>query len=153
VRDIDRDAPGGDTAMGLHNGIVRAVLREHNGHEIKHTGKGIFSRFVSPSDAVEAAIAIRQRMQDAAGPEVAQSLLGNTAPGEDPSITPLLSQQAQAAITKARNGGIVADTRVSAAYRGPSGLQLTPVPVAADENLALAELEIERLPGPTAPVA
>jgi class 3 adenylate cyclase len=43
-----------------HNGIVRAVLAEYAGKEIKHTGDGIMMSFPSAINGVEAAIAIQK---------------------------------------------------------------------------------------------
>lgn len=54
---------GDATAMEVlkrHDTIVREALDTHGGREIKHTGDGILSCFVSVSRAVEATIAIQR---------------------------------------------------------------------------------------------
>jgi class 3 adenylate cyclase len=43
-----------------HNAIVRDALNKHSGYEIKHTGDGIMASFVSPSAALDCAIAVQQ---------------------------------------------------------------------------------------------
>jgi class 3 adenylate cyclase len=43
-----------------HNAIVRDALTKHSGSEIKHTGDGIMASFVSPSAALDCAIAIQR---------------------------------------------------------------------------------------------
>jgi class 3 adenylate cyclase len=43
-----------------HNAIVREALTKHSGSEIKHTGDGIMASFVSPSAALDCAIAIQR---------------------------------------------------------------------------------------------
>lgn len=56
-------ALGDDVAVGLihrHNEIVRDALDRFGGREVKHTGDGILSSFVSVSRAVEASVAIQQ---------------------------------------------------------------------------------------------
>lgn len=49
-----------DILMDSHNRSVRKAISDHNGKEVRHTGKGIFARFEYPDDAVCAAIAIQQ---------------------------------------------------------------------------------------------
>lgn len=54
---------GDEVAVGLirrHNEIVRDALSRFGGSEVKHTGDGILSSFVSVSRAVEASVAIQR---------------------------------------------------------------------------------------------
>ncbi len=46
--------------LHIHNALTRNALRDHRGHEVKHTGDGIMASFASVPDAVECAIAIQQ---------------------------------------------------------------------------------------------
>ncbi len=67
---------GDKVAVGLvrrHNDIVRDALTQYRGHEVKHTGDGLFASFVSVTKAVEATIAIQQQSAAAsdAGPKLA----------------------------------------------------------------------------------
>ncbi len=67
---------GDDVAVALvrrHNAIVRDSLDRFVGHEVKHTGDGLFASFVSVTKAVEATIAIQQQSTaaSAAGPKLA----------------------------------------------------------------------------------
>lgn len=67
---------GDDVAVGLvrrHNQIVRNALERFGGHEVKHTGDGLFASFVSVTKAVEATIAIQQSSAavSGAGPRLA----------------------------------------------------------------------------------
>ena len=53
---------GDETAMGVlkkHDDIVRAALSSSGGHEVKHTGDGIFASFNYVSKAVECATQIQ----------------------------------------------------------------------------------------------
>lgn len=45
--------------LGVHDGIVRRALLASGGREVKHTGDGIMASFDGVSDALEAALAIR----------------------------------------------------------------------------------------------
>jgi class 3 adenylate cyclase len=49
---------GAMQVLRAHNVIIRDALRAHNGREIKHTGDGFMTSFISVSCAVECAIAI-----------------------------------------------------------------------------------------------
>jgi class 3 adenylate cyclase len=56
---------GDDAAMALvkrHDEIVRSSLEEFGGRIVKHTGDGMFASFTSVVRAVEAAMAIQQRI-------------------------------------------------------------------------------------------
>ena len=46
--------------LRTHDGIIRDILRNHNGNEIKHTGDGFMVSFSSASRAVECAISIQK---------------------------------------------------------------------------------------------
>jgi len=54
-------------AMGLiraHDAIVRTALGTHGGQEVKHTGDGIMASFTSVAAAVQAALAIQNRVAE-----------------------------------------------------------------------------------------
>ena len=103
-----------DLAMGTHNGIVRAAIAAHGGHEVKHTGKGIFARFATAQTAVNAAIEMQTNFTgNAAG--LAVGVIGNTVAGEDPILSADLVRQAQAIVAQAVTGQIVCEPQVQAA--------------------------------------
>lgn len=103
--DISTDASemAKDAAMGLHNSVIRTVLAENNGHEVKHTGAGIFARFDGADTAVASADEIQSRLQSS-GLKVAIGVIGNTAAHEDPLLSPTLFHRAQA-LTAATEAG------------------------------------------------
>jgi class 3 adenylate cyclase len=45
--------------LRVHDGLVRARLREYGGREIKHTGDGVNAAFPDPTDAARCALAIQ----------------------------------------------------------------------------------------------
>jgi class 3 adenylate cyclase len=55
------------TLLNEHDGIIRRLLREHDGVEFQHRGDGIAAWFTTASDAVSCAIAIRDEMARATG--------------------------------------------------------------------------------------
>lgn len=58
---------GDDAALAMlrvHDRIVRQALRENNGREVKHTGDGIMSAFVSAVCAVRAACGIQGALRE-----------------------------------------------------------------------------------------
>jgi class 3 adenylate cyclase len=54
--------------VGRHNDIVRSALDRFDGHEVKHTGDGLFASFVSVTKAVQATVAIQRSCADDPGP-------------------------------------------------------------------------------------
>jgi hypothetical protein len=103
-----------DRAMGAHNTVVRHVLAAHGGHEVKHTGKGIFARFTTATAAVDAAMDIqRQYVED--GSRLAIGIVGNTTAGEDTLLSDKLVRQAQAILARTGAGEILCETQVRAA--------------------------------------
>ena len=52
------------TIIRRYNGIVRSVLSQYNGREIKHTGDGLMASFSSAVDAANAAIAMQRQAAD-----------------------------------------------------------------------------------------
>ena len=48
--------------LGSHDDVVRGCLHEWGGREVKHTGDGILSSFVSVSGAVACAVAIQRQL-------------------------------------------------------------------------------------------
>jgi hypothetical protein len=103
-----------DAAMGLHNSVVRSVLGTHGGHEVKHTGTGIFAQFKDAAAAVTAATEIQRRFTASYGPKLALAMIANVA-GEDPLLTPNVIHQAQTAASQASDGEILAERRVQKA--------------------------------------
>ena len=53
-----------------HNAIVRTALEAHSGHEVKHTGDGIFAWFSAASKGLDCARAIQQSVTDLANPDL-----------------------------------------------------------------------------------
>lgn len=110
----DADEVAKDAAMGLHNSVIRSLLLERNGHEVKHTGSGIFARFEDAETAVASADEIQNRLQ-ASGLRVAIGIIGNTSAQEDPLLTPNLFLRAQALTTATESGAIQLEAQVQAA--------------------------------------
>lgn len=54
----------GDEAWGRllawHDSTIRALLREHGGHEVHHAGDGFFVAFETADAAIDCAVAIRR---------------------------------------------------------------------------------------------
>ena len=46
--------------LHINNALTRNALRDHRGHEVKHTGDGIMASFTSVNDAVGCAVAIQK---------------------------------------------------------------------------------------------
>ncbi|OOZ40349.1 nickel-binding protein [Solemya elarraichensis gill symbiont] len=46
--------------LHVHNALTRNELREHDGHEVKHTGDGIMASFSSVPKSVECAVSIQK---------------------------------------------------------------------------------------------
>lgn len=110
-----------DAAMGLHNSIVRSVLGTHAGHEVKHTGTGIFARFGAAGAAVGAAAEIQRRFTAGYGARLVIALIADTG-REDPLLSPALVHRAQAVVAQAQDGETLAEQRVrSAAGRTADG--------------------------------
>jgi len=105
-----------DQAMGAHNGAVRSAIAGHSGHEVKHTGKGIFARFPDAKAAADAAVDI-QRNFAAEGAKLAIALIGNTVAGEDPLLSANLVRHAQEIVARAGAGEILCETQVQEAIR------------------------------------
>jgi hypothetical protein len=109
-----------DIAMGQHNGVVRTILSEHGGHEVKHTGVGIFARF----GAADAAMAAASEMQDrllATGLKVAIGVIGNINASEDPMLTPDLFHRAQTLTAQAAPGEVSSEPQVHEAALRKAG--------------------------------
>ncbi|MGE4061790.1 MAG: hypothetical protein AB7E79_00330 [Rhodospirillaceae bacterium] len=104
-----------DAAMGLHNSVVRSVLGTHAGHEVKHTGAGIFAQFKDPGAAIGAASEIQRRFTASYGPKLAVALIASTGTHDDPALTPNLVRQAQTAAAQACDGEVLAERRVQRA--------------------------------------
>jgi hypothetical protein len=103
-----------DAAMGLHNSVVRSVLGTHHGHEVKHTGTGIFAQFKQAGAAITAAIEIQRRFTASYGEKLAIAVVEN-ANHDDPLLTPNVVRQAQTAVAQAVDGEILAERRVQKA--------------------------------------
>lgn len=103
-----------DQAMGAHNNIVRHAIAVHGGHEVKHTGKGIFARFYTASTAVDAATSIQRQFAPETS-KIAIGIIGNNVTGEDPILSANLIRQAQAILARAGAGEILCEAKVRAA--------------------------------------
>ena len=47
-----------------HDQTLRALIAEHRGEEIRHTGDGFFVAFASPADAIDCAVTIQRRLNE-----------------------------------------------------------------------------------------
>jgi class 3 adenylate cyclase len=47
-----------------HDQTLRALIAEHRGEEIRHTGDGFFVAFASPKDAIDCAVTIQRRLSE-----------------------------------------------------------------------------------------
>jgi class 3 adenylate cyclase len=47
-----------------HDQTLRALVAEHRGEEVRHTGDGFFVTFASASDAIDCAVAIQRRLSE-----------------------------------------------------------------------------------------
>ena len=47
-----------------HDQTLRALIAEHRGEEIRHTGDGFFVAFASPTDAIDCAVSIQRRLNE-----------------------------------------------------------------------------------------
>jgi len=132
-----------DAAMGLHNSVVRNVLGTHSGHEVKHTGMGIFARFASADAAIAAATEVQRRFTASYGPKLAIALIANTN-SEDPLVSSNIVRQAQTAAAQALDGETLVERRLQRA----AGHGEAPEPglEAAGDGAALVKLRTEPEP-------
>jgi len=130
-----------DQAMGAHNGIVRMAITAHGGHEVKHTGKGIFARFATARAAVNAAVDAQRAFAEQSS-KLAIGLIGNTTAGEDPILSANLVHQAQALVGRAGTGEILCEAQVQAAIRRPQSAGDTA------SNEVTDDLDLVRMDGP-----
>jgi class 3 adenylate cyclase len=68
---------GDDAAVQLlriHDDIVRTVLAAHEGREVKHTGDGIMAAFASVTEALSAAVAVQQALDEREAAEGGESV-------------------------------------------------------------------------------
>jgi class 3 adenylate cyclase len=61
---------GAQELVRAHNAIVRAALAANSGHEVKHTGDGIFAWFPAASNGLDCARAIQQGVTNLANPDL-----------------------------------------------------------------------------------
>ena len=47
-----------------HDQTLRALIAEHRGEEIRHTGDGFFVAFANPADAIDCAVTIQRRLNE-----------------------------------------------------------------------------------------
>jgi hypothetical protein len=118
---------GGDaTPMDLHNRIVRVELETADGHEIKHTGRGILARFQEAGAAVRAAFALidhlRLECPGEQAPPCAVALVGGFGVGDDPLHSPSITNQANAMLTGVAKGTVVCKPSVYQACGAIPGL-------------------------------
>ena len=105
-----------DQSMGTHNNVVRAAITAHGGHEVKHTGKGIFARFPAARAAVDAAVDMQHNFTESTS-KLAIGIIGNTVAGEDPILSANLVRQAQSILSRTGPGEILCEAQVQAAVR------------------------------------
>lgn len=101
-----------DAAMGFHNSVVRSVLGTHAGHEVKHTGMGIFAQFKDAGVAVAAASEMQRRFTASYGPKLAVAVIAKNDNDDDPLLTPNVVRQAQTVAAHTSDGEIVVEKRV-----------------------------------------
>ncbi len=128
-----------DAAMGLHNSVVRSVLATHRGHEVKHTGTGIFAQFKQASAALTAAVEIQRRFTASYGAKLAVAVVENTN-HDDPLLTSHVMRQAQTAAAEAVDGEILAERRVQRAAEASGDSQTL---AADDDATALVKIAAE----------
>jgi hypothetical protein len=128
-----------DQAMGAHNNAVRHALAAHGGHEVKHTGKGIFARFTTATAAVDAAIDMQRQFADGDS-KLAIGIIGNTTAGEDPILSANLVRQAQIILARTSPGEILCEAQVRAAVQRQRGE--TDGPDESAEQLDLVRLVV-----------
>jgi len=109
-----------DKAMGAHNNAVRHALAAHGGHEVKHTGKGIFARFTTATAAVDAAMDMQRQFSDGDS-KLAIGIIGNTTAGEDPILSADLVRMAQTILARTDGGEILCEAQVRAAVQRQRG--------------------------------
>lgn len=126
-----------DAAMGLHNSVVRSVLSTHAGHEVKHTGMGIFAQFKDAGIAVAAAKEMQRRFTATYGPKLAVSVVARNEGDADPLLTPDVVRQAQSVAAQASDGEILVEQRVRRAAR------LSPSAYGIDDEAALVKISAE----------
>lgn len=70
--------------LHVHNALTRGALKEHNGHEVKHTGDGMMASFATVIDAVDCGVAIQKAfaVHNAAQPDEAMHLRIGISAGE-----------------------------------------------------------------------
>jgi class 3 adenylate cyclase len=70
--------------LHIHNALTRNALRDHRGHEVKHTGDGIMASFAAVQDAVECAMTIQKAFaaHNRASPDAAMYLRIGLSAGE-----------------------------------------------------------------------
>lgn len=111
--------PGSET-MAHHNDLVREILGQHAGEEVRHTGKGIFAKFEHPDDAITAAVHMqRQSSGEKSAPRIPLNMcvaVVGTAPGDDdPSVSGGAFSQSDTLCHRLTPGQIACDTVVQEA--------------------------------------
>jgi class 3 adenylate cyclase len=52
-----------DGLLRWHDGMLRTLIAEHGGEEVKRTGDGFFVAFADAGDAIDAAVAVQRRLE------------------------------------------------------------------------------------------
>jgi len=110
------------------------VLAEHGGHEVKHTGAGIFARFEAADVALASADEIQRRLRSS-GLSAAIGIIGNTLPHEDPLLSPNLFLRAQALTAATEAGATQVEAEVQAALPKPAANTDDEALVSADDAM------------------
>jgi class 3 adenylate cyclase len=63
TRRWEADAAGMRAALAAHDEVLRNAIEAHGGWLFKHTGDGVCAAFVSPTSAVDAAVAAQRALQ------------------------------------------------------------------------------------------
>ncbi|MDX2145350.1 MAG: hypothetical protein SFV19_18505 [Rhodospirillaceae bacterium] len=112
--------------MDVHNRVVRTQLEAADGHEIKHTGRGILACFSSATQAIEAAFALMENLHRARpNAQVAPcvvALVGGYGTADDPLLSSNVTNQANAMLTAVAMGNIVCKLSVYQAAGALPGL-------------------------------
>ncbi len=107
----------GDDYMDRHNRMVRLAIAEHDGEEVRHTGKGIFARFDASDDAICAAIAMQQECaqqskSSAPPPPLRISLVASLSGEGDPELSGNVFSYADTLCRRLGDGQIASDELV-----------------------------------------
>jgi class 3 adenylate cyclase len=114
--------------LHIHNALIRNVLRDHDGREVKHTGDGVMASFTSVPNAVRSAVAIQKAFAayNKENPETPMYVRIGLSAGEpveeDNDLFGVSVQLAARICANAEPGQILASRIVPEQYRGEEAL-------------------------------